>query len=235
MRLRRIAILAAPIALALALIVAGPGAPLRAQEPAAAEGTAPAAHAPAEGEAAAHEGPEGAEGHAHHPEVKLFGHSLGRGAQFGVQLFNFVLFAGILVALLKGALSSAFSARAKDLEERLSAAEREKAEADRQIRELEARMAGLQEELAGIMAKAETDAEAEQARIIDSAKAEAAQIIAQTRAEIESQQRQAEAELRALLAELVVAGATSRLQARVQGDVAGQVMEKAIEQVGGRP
>jgi len=238
MRLRRSSFLAAPLALVFALAAAGA---LRAQAPppAAAQEAAPAGHpaAPA-GEAAAPEAQaagEGHEGHAHHPEVKLFGRSLGALAQFGVMLFNFALFAGILVALLKGALGSAFKARAKDLEERLSQAEREKAEADRQIGELEARMAGLQQELAGIMAKADADAQAEQARIIESAKAEAAQILAQTRTEIEAQQRQAEAELRALLAELVVAGATRRLETQVRGDVAGQVLDQAIEQVGGRP
>ena len=76
---------------------------------------------------------------------------------------------------------------------------------------------------------------AEQARIIESARAEAAQILAQTRTEIEAQQRQAEAELRALLAELVVAGAARRLETQVRGDVAGQVLDRSIEQVGGRP
>jgi len=227
-RLRRIAFLAVPLALVFALAAAG--AQVRAQEPpaAAAQEAAPGGH-PAEPGAE-----EGHAGHAHHPEVKLFGHSLGAPAQFGVMLFNFALFAGLLVALLKGALGAAFKARAKDLEDRLSLAEREKAEAEQQIRELEARMAGLQQELAGIMAKADADAETEKARIIESAKAEAEQILAQTGAEIEAQQRQAEAELRALLAELVVAGAAQRLEARVHGDVAGQVLDRSIEQVGGR-
>jgi len=32
----------------------------------------------------------------------------------------------------------------------------------------------------------------------------------------------------------VVAGAAQRLEARVHGDVAGQVLDRSIEQVGGR-
>jgi F-type H+-transporting ATPase subunit b len=229
-----------PLAVAVALLPALGGAPMPAQTPAAPVVAAQpgAGHAPApeaHGTAApeAHEG----QGHeaqgAHHPEVKLFGHALGGGAQFGVMLFNFILFVGILVALLKGALSSAFKARARELEDKLSQAEREKAEADRQIAELESRMAGLQQELEGIMAKAEAEAETEKERILESARAEAAQVLEQTKAEIGAQQRQAETELRALVAELAVAGAARRLEGRVQGDVAARVMDRAIEQVGG--
>jgi F-type H+-transporting ATPase subunit b len=217
------------LAAALILLPALGGARMRAQ-------THPAPAAPVEAAqpGAGHPETPEAQGHgAHHPEVKLFGHTLGGGAQFGVMAFNFLLFAGILVALLKGALASAFKARTKELEDKLSQAEREKAEADRQIAELEGRMAGLQQELEGIMAKAGVEAEAEKERILDSARAEAAQVLEQTKAEIGAQQRQAEAELRALVADLVVAGAARRLEGRVQGAVATQVLDRAIDQVGG--
>jgi F-type H+-transporting ATPase subunit b len=180
-------------------------------------------------EAAGH----GAEHAGHHTPIKLFGMELERPGQFGVQLFNFALFAGLLFFLLKGALSSAFKARAKELEDKLSQAERERAEADAQIQELEGRMAGLQAELAGIMAKAETEAEAEKERIIQSAQTEAVAILAQTHAEIEFQKRSAEAELRTLVAELAIEGATKRLQNQVTGDVASRVIDRSIQQVGG--
>jgi F-type H+-transporting ATPase subunit b len=227
MKLRRIALLAAPFALVFAL--AASGAAVRAQAPAAPTETQTETHAA--------EAPEAGEGHAahagHHPEVKLFGHSLGTLAQFGVTVFNFILFAGILGFLLKGALSSAFKARTKELEDKLSQAEREKAEAEGQIQELETRMAGLQQELEGIMAKADADAETEKQRILESAKAEADQILLQTGAEIDAQERQAEAALRALVGELVVSGAAKLLEARVRGEVAARVLDQAIDQVGG--
>jgi F-type H+-transporting ATPase subunit b len=198
---------------ALVLVLAASGGAVRAQAPAEAPEAEPAAH--------------------HHPEVKLFGHSLGTLAQFGVTVFNFALFAALLVYLLKGALASAFRARTRELEEKLSQAEQDKAEAGNQIQELEQRMAGLRQELEGIMAKADADAETEKQRILESARAEAAQILAQTRTEIDAQARQAEAALRALVSELVVAGAAQRLEARVQGPVAAQVLDQAIDQVGG--
>jgi F-type H+-transporting ATPase subunit b len=216
MRLRSIAPLAAPYAVVFVLASGAQAQP-----------------APAETQPEAAEAAEGHAGHAHHPEVKLFGRSLGTLAQFGVTVFNFALFAAILVYLLKGALASAFKARTKELEDKLSQAEREKAEAGQQLQELETRMAGLQQELEGIMAKADADAETEKQRILESAKLEAAQILVQTRAEIEAQTRQAEAALRALVSELVVAGAAQRLEARMQGPAAGQVLDRAIDQVGG--
>ena len=80
---------------------------------------------------------------------------------------------------------------------------------------------------------ANTEAEAEKERIIQSAQAEAAQIMAQTRAEIEFQKRLAEKELRALVAELAIEGAAERLQTRMQGAIAEQVLDRAIQEVGG--
>jgi F-type H+-transporting ATPase subunit b len=210
-----------PFALAVGLCLGVSS--LRAQEPAE-----QVQHEAQPGEASHGE----AEG-GHHAPIKLFGHELGKGAQFGIQVFNFAIFAGLLFLLLKGTLASAFKARAKELEEKLSQAERERSEADAQIKELETRMAGLQEELAGIMAKAETDAAGEKERILAAAKQEAAQILAQTQAEIDYQKRAAESELRSLVAELALQGATQRIQAQVTGETAQRILDRSIQQVGG--
>ena len=220
---------------ALLLVLAAPA--LRAEEPAA--HPAPATHeapaAQAEGHEGVHEGAgkEGKEEEEHAKPVTLFGHILDDKAKFGVQVFNFAIFAAILVLLLKATLAAAFKARTKELEEKLSQAERDRTEAAAQIQELDARMAGLQQELEGIMAKAETDAEVEKERILESARAESAQILAQTQVEIQFQKRQAEDELRALVATLAVEGATKRLESRLQGSEAAQVLDRAITVVGG--
>ena len=227
MKLRRFASFAGPIALVFAL--ASSAAPVFAQ-PSPAPAVQAVAETPAGPATSAEAGPEPAE---HHAEVKLFGRAMGPVAQFMVMVFNFALFAGLLFFLLKGALATAFKTRGKELEDKLSQAERDKAEAQAQIQELEARMAGLQQELEGIMAKAEAEAEAEKIRILESAQAEAAQIRQQTGAEILAQQRSAENGLRALVAELVVAGAAQRLEAQVTGEAAAHALDQAIAQVGG--
>jgi F-type H+-transporting ATPase subunit b len=220
--MKRLRSLLIPVGAALLLALASPV--LRAQE-------APE-HPAAAAEAAGKEAPAKEEAE-HHAEVTLFGHVLDNKAKFGVQMFNFALFVGILVVLLRSALASAFKARSRELEEKLSQAERDRQEAAAQVQELETRMAGLQQELEGIMAKAEADAVQEKERILESARQESAQILAQTQNEILFQQRQAEDELRALVATLAVEGATKRLESRLQGPEAVQVLDRAITQVGG--
>jgi F-type H+-transporting ATPase subunit b len=197
-----------------------------------AEGHAPEAHGTeaAGHEAAGHE----AKGGAHHgPAMKLFGKEYGNGGAFLVQLLNFAIYGAALFFLLKGALFAMFKSRKEELETLLAQAEKDKAEGEAQMREMEAKMAGLEGELAGILAKAETDAEAEKQRVLEAAKAEATQILAQAQAEIGFQKRQAEQELRALVAELAVEGAAKRLETKLQGPDAAQAIDRAIQQIGG--
>ncbi|GLH72915.1 hypothetical protein GETHLI_14170 [Geothrix limicola] len=195
------------------------------------EGAHEAAAGHAEGHGEAHGG-----GH-HGPAMKLFGKEYGNGGAFLVQLLNFAIYGAALFFLLKGALSAMFKSRKEELETLLAQAEKDKAEGEAQVKEMEAKMAGLETELAGILAKAETDAEAEKQRVLEAAKAEAAQILAQAQAEIGFQKRQAEQELRALVAELAVEGAAKRLEAKLQGPeaakAAGVVIDRAIQQIGG--
>ena len=236
-----------PVLLLAALV--GVSAPtLRGQEhgaaPAQAAPVQPAAHgAPATHEPAGtaeHTAAAKGEGHgggAHHgPEVKLpFMHrALSPNEQFLLKTFNFIVFALLLILPLKGILSAAFKARAQELEERLSLAEKDKAEGEAQVRELEARMAGLEGELAGILSRAEIDAEAEKERVLVAARAEAEIILAQARAEIDFQRRLAEQELRALVAELAVEGASQRLRSKLEGPVAATMVDRAIDSISQR-
>ena len=176
-----------------------------------------------------------AHGGAHHgPAMKLFGKDYGNGGAFLVQLLNFAIYGAALFFLLKGALSAMFKSRKEELETLLAQAATDKAEGEAQMRELEAKMAGLEGELAGILAKTETDAEAEKQLVLEAARAEATQILAQAQAEIGYQKRQAEQELRALVAELAVEGASKRLEAKLQGpEAANQALDRAIQQIGG--
>jgi len=169
----------------------------------------------------------------HHPEVKLFGKPIGILAQFGVTVFNFLIFFGILFLALKGALSSAFKTQKEELQNRLFKSEKDKEEAKLQIQELETRMAGLRQELSSVMAKAEMDAKLEQSQILEDAKIEVAQIVSQTHAEIESLKRGVKAELHAMVMELVVANAEQNLTAQLHGDLAASTLDRAIVKVRG--
>lgn len=200
-----------------------------------AEGHAPAQDVHGQAQTAGHGEASGeAHGAGHHgPAMKLFGREYGNLGAFLVQLLNFAIYGAALFFLLKGALSAMFKSRKEELETLLAQAEKDKAEGEAQMKEMEAKMAGLEGELAGILSKAETDAEAEKQRVLEAAKAEAAQILAQAQAEIGFQKRQAEQELRALVAELAVEGAAKRLEARLKGPEAAQALDRAIQQIGG--
>lgn len=228
----------ASLCLASALWAAEPTPPAQDHGSVQQQGHTPEPH-PTEtaGHAAPAHGAEGNPAHgenAHHgPEIKLFGTTLGPFGQFMLKVFNFAVFFFGLFFLLRGALSSAFKTRTRELQDQLGQAERDKAEGLAQMRDLETKMTGLQEELDGIMVKAESDAELEKQRILEAARQEADQILTQTRQEIEFQKRLAEQELRALVAELTVQAATDRLQVRVQGATAERVLDRSVEQVGG--
>lgn len=231
------ALLAAPVA-------------LRAQaHEAPKQGTHEAPKAEAHGaghEAPAHEAPaQGAEAHAagsHGETPAAEGHGEGHGAagahhglnwkELGLKLINFGLFVGIIWFAASGKAKAAFAARAKELEDQLQQAARDKAEGEAQIAALESKMGGLQAELDGILEKAGKDAEAEKARVIEAARAEAQALLAQAQSDITFAQKQAEQELKALVAQLAVEGATARIQAKLQGAVAAGAIDKAITQIG---
>lgn len=202
-------------------------------QPAGHEGQSPEGEAASEaphGEGV-HEAGHGA-GH-HGPAMKLFGKEYGNGGAFLVQLLNFVIYGAALFFLLKGALSAMFKSRKEELETLLSQAETDRIEGEAQMKAMEAKMSGLEAEMAGILDKAKADAEAEKQLLLKAAKAEAAVILAQAQAEIGYQKRQAELELRALVAELAVEGAAKRLEAKLQGPEAGKAVDRAIQQIGG--
>ncbi|MCL1894443.1 MAG: ATP synthase F0 subunit B [Holophagaceae bacterium] len=174
------------------------------------------------------------EGGSHHgADVVLFGYHFGATGQFFLKLINFLIFGGLLYWMLKGVLSSAFRARTVEIETKLAQSEKDRSEGEAQLRDLETKMAGLQQELASIMAKAETDADVEKQRILEAAKTEAEQILAQAQSEIDYQKRLAETELRELVARLAVEGAEARIRQQVQGDSVVRVMDQAIQKIGG--
>ena len=165
--------------------------------------------------------------------MKLFGKEYGNGGAFLVQLLNFIIYGAALFFLLKGALSAMFKSRKEELETLLSQAETDRAEGEAQMKVMDAKMSGLESEMAGILDKAKADAEAEKQLLLEAARAEATVILAQAQAEIGFQKRQAELELRALVAELAVEGAAKRLEAKLQGLEAGKAVDRAIQQIGG--
>lgn len=234
------------LALGAALVLAPLG--LAAQEHGHA---AQPAHGEAPKAAEAHQAPEAHKAEAHdghaqpaHGEAHKGGEAHGASEAHGgghhsgvdwkaeiFRLVNFALFAAGIWLLIGVGKKAAFQKKAQDIEHRLRQAERDKAEGEAQIRDLETRMAGLQQELEGLVSKAEADAEAEKTRVVEAARQEASMIVAQAGAEIAFKQKQAELELRALVAQLAAEAAAQRIQSRIEGE-ASKVLDKAIREIG---
>ncbi|MBK9797791.1 MAG: ATP synthase F0 subunit B [Holophagaceae bacterium] len=208
-----------------------PAAPAASHEAKPADGHVGEAHGAATHEAAPGHG--AAQGAHHGPAMTLFGKEYGKLGAFLVQLLNFAIYGAGLFFLLKGALSAMFKSRKEELETMLAQAERDKAEGEAQLKDMETKMTGLETELAGILSKAQADAEVEKQRVLEAARAEAEVILSQAQTEIGYQKRQAEQELRALVAELAVEGAAKRLEAKLLGPEAASAVDRAIQQIGG--
>ena len=223
------------------------------EAPAAGHAVQPTGHeAQAGGEHAVPASAHGAEAHggAHHkPPMVLFGKEYGNGGAFLVQLLNFAIYGAGLFFILKGALSAMFKSRKEELETMLAQAERDKAEGEAQMKDMEAKMAGL-EGVANESSRALMDLSVQESLAIGNgiltteneeqawvrarrAEGDKGVRIAQAQAEIGYQKRQAEQELRALVAELAVEGAAKRLEAKLQGPEAAKAVDRAIQQIGG--
>ena len=124
---------------------------------------------------------------------------------------NFATVLGIIFWLFGKYLPPKFRAHADSISSAIATATSAKAEADRQVREAEARLARLQQEISELRAVAQREAAAEAERIRALAKSDAQKVGIAARAEIEAAERAARLELKALAARLAVDGAESLL------------------------
>lgn len=171
------------------------------------------------------------EKHVDHHTVKLFGIPLSVSSQFGITVFNFLLFVGILYFLLKNILLSSLRQQRKYLSDQLLKAEQDRYEAKRRLEEVDNKMLIMQHELDTIMEKATIDAKIEYDKIIESAKLEAEQIIIQARCDINNLKQKSENELCNIVSEMVIATTTKYLNEKLCGTLASSVLDASIEKM----
>ena len=124
---------------------------------------------------------------------------------------NFAIVAGVIIWVFAKKLPASFRSNAEKISSAITKATAAKAEADRQLREAETKLANMKQEIAAFRATAEQDAAAEGERIRNLTKSDAQKIIAAAKSEIEAAERAARLELKALAAALAVDGAESLL------------------------
>ena len=122
---------------------------------------------------------------------------------------NFAIVAGALIWLFAKILPPTFRANAENISSAITKATAAKAEADRQLKDAEQRLARLEDEIRALRVDAEKEGVAAAESIRAMAKSDVEKVGIAAKAEIEAAERAARIELKALAAKLAVDGAES--------------------------
>jgi F-type H+-transporting ATPase subunit b len=148
---------------------------------------------------------------------------------------NFAIVAGLLGWVFLKLTPPFFRKNADAISSSITKATAAKAEADRQLREAEEKLARLAEEVAHLRAAAQREASAEAERIRNVTQSDAQKISAAAKAEIEAAERAARLELKAIAANLAVDGAESLLAKQLTPQVQESLVAAFVKGLEGRP
>jgi F-type H+-transporting ATPase subunit b len=148
---------------------------------------------------------------------------------------NFAIVAGLIVWVVVKVLPPKFRSNAEKISSAISNATAAKAEADRQLREAENKLARLPQEVAELRAFAEREGAGEAERIRALAKSDAQKIFLAANAEIEAAERAARLELKAIAAKLAVDGAESLIARQLTPQSQESLVSAFVKSLEGRP
>jgi F-type H+-transporting ATPase subunit b len=148
---------------------------------------------------------------------------------------NFAIVAGVVCWIFLKVTPPTFGRRAESISSAITKATAAKAEADRQLREAEGKLARLQQEVAQLRATGEQDAKAESERIRNATQSDEAKINVAAQAEIEAAERAARLELKAIAANLAVDGAESLLAKQLTPQTQEALVASFVKRLEGRP
>jgi F-type H+-transporting ATPase subunit b len=148
---------------------------------------------------------------------------------------NFAIVAAVLIWLFAKKLPAVFRGNADKISSAITKATAAKEEAERQVREAEAKLANLQRETAALEATARREAIEEGERIRALAQNDAKKVGIAAQAEIEAAERAARLELKALAASLAVEGAESLLAKQLTPAAQETLLDTFVKSLEGRP
>jgi F-type H+-transporting ATPase subunit b len=148
---------------------------------------------------------------------------------------NFAIVAGLLAWVFLKLTPPFFRKNADNISSAITKATAAKAEADRQLREAEQKLATLQQQVAQLRATAQTEAAAEAQRIRNLTQLDAQKIGVAAGAEIEAAERAARLELKAIAANLAVDGAESLLAKQLTPQAQESLVAAFVKSLEGRP
>jgi F-type H+-transporting ATPase subunit b len=148
---------------------------------------------------------------------------------------NFAIVAIVILWVFGKVLPPKFKGHAETIGAAITKATALKTEADRVLREAEAKLANLQKEVEELRAAAEGESAAEVERIRAGTQTEAQKIGTAAKAEIEAAERAARLELKALAAKLAVDGAESQLAKQLTPQAQESLVSAFVKSLDGRP
>jgi F-type H+-transporting ATPase subunit b len=148
---------------------------------------------------------------------------------------NFALLAGGLLWLFGKVLPPKFRANADNISSAITKATAAKAEAERQLREAEQKLARLEQEVTQLRATAQREDEAEAERIRNITQSDTQKIGVAAQAEIAAAERSARLELKAIAANLAVDGAESLLAKQLTPQAQEALVSAFVKGLAGRP
>jgi len=155
----------------------------------------------------------------------------------GFELWKFVnlfIFVALLVYILvrKAKLGDAFRARRESIKAELEKARAERDAALAKLKEVEARLSGLDNQVATIKEKSKTEAAEERERIARSTEAEIAKLTAQGQRDIENAAKTAKKDLRRFTAEQSVRLAEDMIKRDIRPDDDARLINRNIDEMG---
>ena len=148
---------------------------------------------------------------------------------------NFAIVAAALIWLFAKKLPVVFRGNADKISSAITKATAAKEEAERQVREAEAKLANLKQEIAALQATAKREAAEEGERIRALAQSDVKKVGIAAQAEIGAAERAARMELKALAASLAVDGAESLLAKQLTPAAQESLVDSFVKSLEGRP
>jgi len=148
---------------------------------------------------------------------------------------NFAIVAGLIGWVFLKLTPPFFRKNAETISSAITRATAAKAEAERQLREAEEKLARLQQEVTQLRATAQREASAEAERIRNITQSDAQKIGLASKAEIEAAARAARLELKVIAANLAVDGAESLLAKQLTPQAQESLLAGFVKSLEGRP
>jgi F-type H+-transporting ATPase subunit b len=145
---------------------------------------------------------------------------------------NFILVFGAIGYLIAKHGGAFFRANAKAIAASITEASAAKAEADRELREVETKIARLDQEVTELHEAARRDSTAEAERLRASGRAEIEKISQAARGELHAAERAAQQELRALAASMAVERAGTLVSSRMNREIRARMFHSFLGELG---